>query len=145
MALPDPVPGLVIRYSYLWRDEKLRQREEGSKDRPCLIVLAVQHDDGGMIVTVAPVTRRLPTDDPHAIELQPDVKRRLGLDDDVPSWIVTNELNRFAWPGPDVRPIRAGSAARFSYGLISRSLFLKVKAAVLQHIKEHTLFIGRRR
>ena len=37
--LPRPVPGLVVRYSYLWLDEHRRGREEGVKDRPCAIVL----------------------------------------------------------------------------------------------------------
>ena len=41
MAFPPPVPGLVIRYSYLWADEHTRGREEGVKDRPCAIVLVV--------------------------------------------------------------------------------------------------------
>ena len=31
-------------------------------------------------------------------------KRRLGLDD-ARSWIMVTEGNRFAWPGPDLRPI----------------------------------------
>ena len=38
MALPKPVPGLVIRYSYLWHREYLEGREDGQKDRPCAIV-----------------------------------------------------------------------------------------------------------
>ncbi|RWI14116.1 MAG: hypothetical protein EOQ92_29550 [Mesorhizobium sp.] len=33
MALPTPVPGLVIRYSYLWLAEHRRGQEEGVKDR----------------------------------------------------------------------------------------------------------------
>ena len=40
MSLPDPKPGLVIRYSFLWSHERDRGAIEGSKDRPCAIVLA---------------------------------------------------------------------------------------------------------
>jgi hypothetical protein len=38
---PVPRPGLVIRYSYLWESEVRQGREEGTKDRPCAIVLVV--------------------------------------------------------------------------------------------------------
>jgi sugar phosphate permease len=41
VALPEPIPGLVIRYSYLWHSEYVRGREEGQKDRPCAIVAAI--------------------------------------------------------------------------------------------------------
>ena len=56
MALPTPRPGLVIRYAYLWRDEADQGREEGVKDRPCVVVLTVQQDDDAIRVRVAPVT-----------------------------------------------------------------------------------------
>lgn len=47
MPLPVPVPGLVIRYGYLWHSEHLAGREEG-KDRPCAIVAALRPaDDAG--------------------------------------------------------------------------------------------------
>jgi hypothetical protein len=38
MPLPDPKPGLVIHYSYLWAHEHARGHEEGVKDRPAVIV-----------------------------------------------------------------------------------------------------------
>ncbi len=41
MSFPDPHPGLVIRYAYLWKREHDEGREDGSKDRPCSIVLSV--------------------------------------------------------------------------------------------------------
>jgi hypothetical protein len=31
VAFPEPVPGLVIRYSYLWAEEHRRGQEEGVK------------------------------------------------------------------------------------------------------------------
>jgi len=55
MALPSPEPGLVINYAYLWRDEYLAGREEGRKDRPSVIILAVRREaDGATVVTVLP-------------------------------------------------------------------------------------------
>lgn len=41
MSLPRPQPGLVIRYAYLWKREYDQGRDEGSKDRPCAIVMTV--------------------------------------------------------------------------------------------------------
>ncbi|MGH8294414.1 MAG: hypothetical protein ACRETZ_02760 [Steroidobacteraceae bacterium] len=41
MSFPDPRPGLVIRYAYLWKREHDAGREEGSKGRPCAIVLSI--------------------------------------------------------------------------------------------------------
>ena len=42
MAFPEPQPGLVISYSYLWHHEHRAGREEGVKARPCVIILEVQ-------------------------------------------------------------------------------------------------------
>jgi hypothetical protein len=57
VTFPTPTPGLVIRYSYLWRSEYLRGQEEGVKDRPCAVLLAVTDDEGEQKVIVLPVTR----------------------------------------------------------------------------------------
>ena len=107
MPLPAPVPGLVIRYSYLWASEYRRGQEEGTKDRPCAVVLATTDDSGQKIVTVLPISHALPTDPGLAVEIPPATKRRLTLDDER-SWVVLTEANRFAWPGPDLRPLIPG-------------------------------------
>jgi hypothetical protein len=63
MPLPNPEPGLVISYAYLWHREGQAGQEEGSKDRPSVIVLAVEREaDGAIIVTVLPITQGLPSD-----------------------------------------------------------------------------------
>ena len=80
MSFPDPYPGLVIRYVYLWKREHDDGREEGSKDRPCAIVLSVLHDDGEPEVMVLPITHSAPQCAEDAIEIPPATKRRLGLD-----------------------------------------------------------------
>ena len=100
MALPDPEPGLVIRYSYLWHDEARRGQEEGTKDRPCAIVLAVKKAEGAPQVMVAPITHTKPRDSDTGIFLPLTVKRRLGLDE-LQSWIITDDVDMFSWPGPD--------------------------------------------
>ncbi len=61
MSLPQPAPGLVIRYNYLWADEAARGNEEGSKDRPAAIVMAVKHSGGDEThVYVLPITHSPP-------------------------------------------------------------------------------------
>ena len=44
MPIPNPEPGLVISYAYLWHHEHQAGREEGQKDRPSVIVLAVERE-----------------------------------------------------------------------------------------------------
>ncbi len=129
MALPDPVPGLVIGYAYLWRNEALRRQEEGRKDRPCVIVLSVQDQDGRTVVTVAPITHRPPSTPDIAIEIPAETKRRLGLDHER-SWIMAADLNRFFWPGMDLRPTAPG-AHTYSHGLVPATLYRELRDKVL--------------
>jgi hypothetical protein len=112
MAFPEPQPGLVISYAYLWHHEHRAGREEGVKDRPCVVILAVQSAaDGTTMVRVAPVTHSPPDNPATAVELPQAVKRHLGLDADR-SWVVIDEVNEFTWPGfeapppPLARPLR---------------------------------------
>ena len=133
MALPEPKPGLVIRYAYLWRNEAQRGRDEASKDRPCAVILASQKEGNATRVWVAPVTHTSPLRDTTAIEIPAATKQRLGLDQ-APSWIVTNELNSFTWPGPDIRPVpnRQDDEPRFAYGFLPENL----ARAVIDSVQE---------
>lgn len=100
MALPEPVPGLIIRYSYLWYREHLQGREEGQKDRPCAIVAAIRADDNGDThVLVLPITHSPPGHASFAVEIPAKTKQRLQLDD-AQSWVVLSEWNEFVWPRP---------------------------------------------
>ena len=63
MPLPTPVPGLVIRYSFLWSHEAKIGLEDGGKDRPCAVLLTTITKDGQQIVTVLPVTHTPPADE----------------------------------------------------------------------------------
>ena len=119
MKKPAPAPGLVIRYDYLWRDETMRGRHEGAKDRPCAIVIARQVREGkDMHVLLAPITHSQPSDPTAAIEIPPRVKQHLGLDDER-SWIITAELNSVAWSDPGIVP---AGPARWDYGLLPPKL-----------------------
>jgi len=128
-SYPDPIPGLVIRYAYLWKREAEAGQVEGRKRRPCAIVVCVEKQDGEQIVTVAPVTRARPKDPALAIELTAATRRRLGLGHQA-NWVMATEVNTFCWPGPDLRPTDAGE---FAYGelpaVVFRDLVKKILAA----------------
>jgi hypothetical protein len=72
---------LVIGYSYLWHSEHERGQEEGTKDRPCAIILVAQSDSGNATVTVVPITHVQPGHLQESVEIPLVVKRRLGLDE----------------------------------------------------------------
>jgi hypothetical protein len=129
MALPEPKPGLVIRYSYLWNDEAERGRDEGRKDRPCVVILAVQTVNGQTVVTVAPTTHTPPSAPGEAVEIPPAVKQRLGLDDQR-SWVVTTEVNRFAWPGTDLRPVSREKRNVFAFGYAPGALVEAIRRQI---------------
>ena len=134
MAFPEPVPGLVIRYSYLWQDEHKRGREEGVKDRPCAVILVTKNEDDEKVVTVLPITHTPPADPQLAVEIPTLVKRRLGLDDER-SWIVLTEANRFIWPGPDLRPSTLGDSASVTYGALPFALFENIRTKFIAAIR----------
>lgn len=130
MSLPEPEPGLVISYAYLWRHEHNKGQDEGRKDRPALIVLSVENaKSGNTRVTVAAITHTPPHKDSTALELPPKVKQHLKLDDER-SWIVLDEVNQFDWPGFDVRPL-PGRKNEFVYGFVPPKLYEAAKAALL--------------
>jgi hypothetical protein len=125
MALPEPEPGLVISYAYLWHDEHRSGQQEGRKDRPCVVVLAVERaSDGATVVTVLPVTHSVPDNAAAAIEIPPRVKHKLGLDAQR-SWIMVTEGNKFVWPGYDLRKV-PGNPTRYAYGFLPPRLFSNV-------------------
>ena len=123
--LPTDVQiGCVFRYSYLWHRQHLDGREEGDKDRPCLVLaILTTEEDGSSVVRVLPITHSPPADMNNAIEIPRPAKLRLRLDDER-SWIVLTESNRFVWPGPDLRPVESGDGY---YGAIPPALFAEVK------------------
>jgi len=124
MALPEPEPGLVISYAYLWHHEHQGGHEEARKDRPCVIVVATERAiDGATVVTVSPVTHRPPDDPMAAVEIPQAAKQRLGLDVER-SWVIVNEGNKFVWPGFDLRKV--SETGRFDYGLLPPRFFNEV-------------------
>jgi hypothetical protein len=128
-ALPEPKVGLVISYSYLWSEEAAQGHVEGRKTRPCAIILVVEslptaESDKGRQVAVVPITHFPPNNPNVAVEIPARVKQHLGLDSER-SWIIVDELNVFAWPGYDLRPI-SRYVDRVEYGFLPPKLFDQV-------------------
>jgi hypothetical protein len=134
VAFPEPAPGLVIRYSYLWAQEHRRGQEEGVKDRPCAVILVTLNEDGERVVTVLPISHTPPTDPSLAVEVPALVKRRLKLDDER-SWVVLTEANRFIWPGPDLRPLTPGDSASVAYGPLPFALFEEIRTKFIAAVR----------
>ena len=69
------------------------------------------------------------------------MKKHLGLDRER-SWIVVTELNRFIWPGPDVRPT-PDSESPF-YDALPDWLFKLVRQGVVQRAEAGRLKVTNR-
>lgn len=131
--IPDPFPGLVISYSYLWRREYQAGQDEGMKDRPCAIVLTKKTEGDDIVVTVAAITHSPPENPEMAVEIPVRVKEHLNLDSER-SWVICNEVNRFVWPGPDLRRIPGSTQDAYAYGVLPPGLFGKVKQTLLKSL-----------
>ena len=143
MSLPTPKPGLVIRYSYLWARERDEGREEGVKDRPCAVLLAIRNDEGDLRVVALPITHSPPSDPSYAIEIPAPTKRRLGLDEER-SWIVLTEGNAFAWPGPDLRFAPGGGPESVALGFLPAPMIRTMRNRFLAlHKRNKSQFVAR--
>jgi hypothetical protein len=105
------------------------------------VVVARIEEAAGPLILVAPVTHKAPDKSMDAIEIPTNVKKQLGLDKDR-SWIVVTELNRFIWPGPDIRPVPETGAPL--YDAVPDWLFERVRSGVLQHSGDGRLKVTKR-
>ena len=129
MALPEPRPGLVIRYDYLWSREAAAGRDQG-KERPACLVAATDSTTSPRFVVILAITHTRPDKDTVGVEIQAKVREGLGLDD-VPSWVIVSEHTVDEWPNGGLAPL-PGRPGVFSYGFIPPGLFAQVKAKFLE-------------
>ena len=130
MSLPEPKPGLVFRYDYLWEREA-RDGRDASKDRPACIAVATDSDVDPRMVVILPITHSKPTGTTIGIEIPTDIRRYLKLDDQR-SWIIVSEANIDSWPNSGIH--RLPRSTEFTYGTLPRGLFATVKEAMLRHL-----------
>ena len=132
MAIPEPKPGLVLRYDYLWTHEATAGQDQG-KTRPTCLVAAMDALVRPRYVVLLPITHTPPTGDTVGIEIPAKVKQAIGLDD-APSWVIVSEHNIDEWPNGGLTPV-PDTRGEFSYGFIPPGLFSKIKAAFLELAK----------
>lgn len=136
MAKPDPQGGLVIRYDYLWLREQQTGSLEGSKERPCAIVVAVPASDKNPLrAIVCGITHSEPEPPDEGIELPPKVKRHLGLDANR-SWVIVSETNIVEWDDPGIVPTPSGD---WAYGFVPEALADLIRNRVLERQASGTL------
>lgn len=137
MAELKPEIGLVISHAYLWWNEARKGREEGLKDRPCVIVHTRLNKHQEIDTYIAPVTHAAPEKPERAMEIPIATKKRLRLDAEK-SWIITTEVNRFIWPGPDIRTVPGGGAA---YGLLPANMTRDLVRQIKKNANDRALLV----
>lgn len=136
MPLPEPEPGLVIRYAYLWKREADKGQVEGSKDRPCALIGRVDREKGeAPLVWVIPLTHTAPATPEDGFEIPLATRKRLGLDEDT-CWAILTEYNQFTWPGPDLRPSVNGD---FAYGFLPPRLYNQIRQAIVDRVTKRKI------
>ena len=137
MAEFTPEIGLVIRHTYLWWSEARKGREDGSKDRPSVIVHLRPNAYQELETFVCPITHSPPELPERAMEIPAATRERLRLDDER-SWIVTTEVNRFIWPGPDLRQVPGGG---FAYGFLPSAMTRDLISQVRRNAEDRSLLV----
>ena len=134
MALPDPKPGLIVRYDYLWSHEAAAGLDQG-KDRPTCLVAASDSLTKPRYVVLLPITHSPPDANSIGVEIPAKVKRALGLDDER-SWVIVSEHNIDEWPNAGLSPL-PGRPDVFSYGFIPPGLFAQIKLRFLELARQN--------
>jgi hypothetical protein len=125
-----PQAGMVLHYSFLWKHEAARGQHEGVKERPVVVIVLLA--DGEEVV-VAPITSQEPEAEAPAVEVPARVRAHLGLDAER-SWISLATLNRFVWPGPDLRAVPGSNPSNALYGFIPQRLLDAAKASAMAEL-----------
>ena len=129
MALPDPKPGLVIRYDCLWSHEAAAGHDQG-KDRPTCLIAASDSTAHPRFVVLLPITHTPPAGDTIGVEIPSMVKKAIGLDEER-SWVIFSEHNVDEWPNAGISQLPGGSG-NFAYGFLPPGLFKAIKAKFLE-------------
>jgi hypothetical protein len=129
VPIPEPKPGLVIRYDYLWTHEAAAGRDQG-KERPACLVAAANDFASPRFVVILPITHSPPDKNTVGVEIPAKVRQAIGLDD-TPSWVIVSEHNVDEWPNGGLGAV-PGKPGVFSYGFIPPGLFAQVKAKFLE-------------
>jgi hypothetical protein len=134
VALPDPKPGLVVRYDTLWSREAAAGRDQG-KDCPACLVAANDSLTKPRYVVLLPITHSPPDANTIGVKIPAKVKQAIGLDD-APGWVIVSEHHIDEWPNAGLSPLPERSGG-FSYGFIPPGLFAQIKARFLELARQN--------
>jgi len=129
VAIPEPKPGLVLRYDYLWTHEAAAGQDQG-EDGPACLIAATDACLRPRYVVLLPITHTPPSGDTVGIKIPARVREAIGLDD-APSWVIISEHNIDEWPNGGLSLV-PGKRDRFAYGFIPPGLFARIKADFLE-------------
>jgi hypothetical protein len=141
VAFPEPEPGFVVCYDYLWTHEAAPGRDQG-KDRPAFLVAASDSQTRPCFVVLLPITQTPPDGDTVGIEIPAKVKQAISLDD-ARSWIIVSEHNIDKWPNAGLSPL-PGKPSVFGYGFIPPGLFAQIKVRFLELARQNKSGVVRR-
>ncbi len=136
MNYPEPVPGLVIRFNYLWDVDNQKGLSSSDKERPCAIVLYTKKTNKTLVV---PISHSYPEvgEENDSLEIPAEICAEIGLDKDR-NWVRVSEVNEFEWPSAEIRP-RPDDPSRVDYGMIPEEFFLEIRKRLAKAVSEHRL------
>lgn len=118
-------------YPYRWvREAADRRSPEGSKERPCGVVVAAVAASGPTHVLLVATSSKPPRPDQEALALPEIERRRAGIDPNRDAWIYVSEANE------DVEGASIYLTGEPAIGAISRAFLERVKAAFLQRLSQ---------
>ncbi|WP_156906350.1 growth inhibitor PemK [Novosphingobium acidiphilum] len=117
-----------------------RGQIDGSKDRPCAVIVAVTETDGRKRALVCAITHSEPQLH-EGVEIPAAIKRHLGLDSDR-SWIILSEFNEIDWTDPGIIPARPN---QWVYGFVPAPFAEKLRDLARTKIMEARATITRRK
>jgi hypothetical protein len=116
----------------------MTDQEEGSKDRPCAVVVAVRGEATQWRVYALPITHSEPAVDTREIEIPGSVKARLRLDGER-SCVVVSEANHFHSPGLDLRFLPGALLDSSVYGFLPPGFFRAIRDGFLAADRDRKL------
>jgi hypothetical protein len=134
VQLPEPKPGMVIHYEYLWARQHDKGWKRAEKIRPC-VILAVVEGKRDKTVYVSPLTHTAPYHPEESILLTQETKQRVGLDGN-DSWLMCNEVNKFTWPSALIRTVPYSSPRTFVYGMLPECVLTEARCKLKEFTEQ---------
>lgn len=131
MTIDHFTDGHVVAYPYLWKWQADRGQEEGEKERPTCLVIAVKDKVQNLThLVILPISGTPPKSGQTAIEIPSLELKRAGLTDAKRGWITVSEYNydilERSWDFPVNRP---------PIGRFSRSFLKQIQKAFLPTLR----------